>query len=189
MPWRARRIDRSARSARPIPCKRMTLRADRPVTVTGMPTWTPAHDPARRAWPAFPACRPSRSRNSAFEPELTICPASTLRASTRPAAGARMSSRPSRADCSRYCAWARRTAGVGAVARGRARIDVGLRDEAARDQRLRAIEIALRELGVGDGGRRSAPASGWSAPPGRRDRPWRASARRAPNRRRRRAPG
>ena len=45
-------------------------------------------------------CPPSASRNSTPEPELTTCPGSTLRVSTRPADGARMSRRLVRACAS-----------------------------------------------------------------------------------------
>ena len=62
-----------------------------------------------------------------------------------------MSRRCTRARVAPSCAWATRTLRGRGVARGALAVDVGLGNEAARNQRLRAVELVLRELRVGAG--------------------------------------
>ena len=126
------------------------LRSSRPASPSRPCRPDAAADPAATAARAAPSRRPRRCRNSAPAPAPTTWPASTLRDRTRPAVGARMSSRP-------ICARGSRRAAPGRRGRARQRRR-GWRasgryrpwtDEAAADQRLGAVEFVLGQRGVG----------------------------------------
>ena len=92
---------------------------------------------------------PRARRNSPPAPGPTTWPTSIERDRISPLVGARMSSRPIRARLPAKIGLGDADARVGGIARGAPAVDIGLGHEAARDQRLGAVELILGERRVG----------------------------------------
>ena len=117
------------------------------VTVAGTPIANRGEVRSRRAGRSSSISPPRAMRNRAPVPEPTTWPGSTLRSSTRPAAGATMLSRPLRAQQLAIAAPRRRGRGPRAASRvAVSRSTSAVRDEPAIDQLQGAVEVGLGQV-------------------------------------------